>query len=638
MPAGFYNNDSAEGYEVYVPWQLIGTSPSFSITTSSIGVVYLDDGVPKLSYTGAETGDAQEMWSADKVVKGTQSPYTTALYGTADKFFTQGEGDSRVSVFAFVENTAASILVPSGPISYGYGKNISNIVAEYRSTANRFHMPLRARAQYALFSAEPDEYPYDDVYFYGSTCVSHNKLHKLYHSESEYLADENATLDPTAEYVMSESTADIRTQLPEYTGFSRYIGEFYAINRSAKKLISFITSNGSIYGNDPYDGNSGEGGGGGSFGRNETSDNLLPDLPNGSTEANDSDTGLYTRYLVNASNMYPFSEWLWSDNLGLNIAKTVISAMYGSPADALISLVSYPFSLDSLVELASKPVVWGGYQSPITWSALAKNSIQIDWGNIEINEYWGNFLDYAPHTKIELYLPWGTGFVELDVNAVMDSTIKVISNIELGKGTCLHTVFNGAGSAIGAYSASVGKTLPLTAGDFAAKQVAVAGAAVGLGAAAVVGTGLSALGALKTTTHFATGPTWGQRYVVGKSTEIDKNVFKHNLARNLPSATKPALAGSVAASRIPAGVSRSGSFQEGSAGLGIQYPYIILSRPNQSIPDNYGHYFGYPSNIYSQLRFLRGYTEVAEIHLDGISATYDELMELDGILKGGVLL
>ena len=389
-------------------------------------------------------------------------------------------------------------------------------------------------------------------------------------------------------------------------------------------------------------GNSSPGGGNGNFGRDEVSDDLLPELPEGTTEANDSYTGMYTRYLVNASAMYPFSEWLWTDDLGLNVAKTIISLMYGSPADALISLVSYPFSLDTLVPLESRSVVWGNYQSPITWSTLSKNSIQVDWGEVEIKEYWGNFLDYDPHTKIELYLPWGAGFVELDVGQVMNSTIKVISNIELAKGTCLHTVFNGSGSALGSYSASVGKSLPLIASDYASKQVAMAGTAIGIAAGAVAsgGAALSA-GANAAPTITYHKATLGTNYAnVTHYANVHSNASsaaKHELARTLPNAVKPAIASATAMAMTPAKMIRSGSFQEGSAGLGLQFPYIILSRPTQSMPDQYGHFYGYPSNMYLPLYSLVGYTEIGEIHLDGLSATESEIKELDGILKGGVI-
>ena len=99
-----------------------------------------------------------------------------------------------------------------------------------------------------------------------------------------------------------------------------------------------------------------------------------------------------------------------------------------------------------------------------------------------------------------------------------------------------------------------------------------------------------------------------------------------------------ALAGSAAATRTPSHVQRSGSFSGSSAGLGVQFPYLILSRPTQSVPAQYGHHYGYPSNIYASLSNLRGYTEVGEIHLTGFVANDAELNEIDSLLKGGVIL
>ena len=374
------------------------------------------------------------------------------------------------------------------------------------------------------------------------------------------------------------------------------------------------------------------------------------DFPFGSTEADDANCGMYTRYLVTSGNMNVFADWLWSNDLGLNVAKTVVSLLYGDPSESLISLVSYPFNIGSYAGSSSKNLTWGAFETGIHWQTLAKNSCQLDWGTVTLEEFWGNFLDYSPFTKIELYLPWGTGFVELDPNQIYSPErsggISIVTNMELAKGTCVHIVSNSQGGVIGQYSASVGKSLPLISSDFASKQVAMAGTAIGIGAAAATGIAQGISSAMT-----APSPTFGTTTMTSplgftqrgyrtseSAAAIGLRQGARDGARTFLNGARPAVASASALALAPGGVNRSGSFQEGSAGCGVQYPFIIITRPTQSVPPEYGSHYGYPSNKFRQLGSLYGYTEVGEVHLDGISATEAELIQIDRLLKGGVIL
>lgn len=417
------------------------------------------------------------------------------------------------------------------------------------------------------------------------------------------------------------------------------VESFYIFAQTSEKGVYLQLA---VKGNSPYGGGGvtgpGQSGGNGQF--NPGGDDVI-EAPVGSAEGNDG-AGLYTRYLVTPATMRLFANWLWAENLGVAAAKAVVSLIYGSPADTLISLVSYPFSVGSVAGAGSATVKWGGFDTGFVWPTLASNAGQIDWGSVPIAEYWENFLDYSPHTKIELYLPWGTGFVDVDVNQVMGGSISVKTNIEFAKGTCVHLVYNHEGCLIGSYSATVGKSLPITASDFASKQVAVAGAAIGLAvgataaSAAAIGAGIEGAGAISY--HNVTSPWTGQSRQYAAVSGFDRSAAIGEFTRTLPNATRPALQAAAAAARMPASYHRSGSFQEGSAGLCVQYPFIILSRPKQSVPVKYGHYYGYPCNKVLALGACSGYTEVGEVHLDGVPATDAELIEIDRLLKGGVLL
>lgn len=430
-------------------------------------------------------------------------------------------------------------------------------------------------------------------------------------------------------------------------------------------------------------------GGNGNYGYGETYFQSGTLIPNGSAETDDSSTGLYTRYAVSIPILQSVGDWLWAESLGLQVAKTLVSLLYGDPIQTIISCVSYPFGLDS-VGLSSTTLKWGGHDTGVSISCLNKSSYQIDWGTITVSEYWGNFLDYSPHTKMQLFLPWGTGFVDIDPNDIMrakptagtDSsapieigangtgTISVITNIEFSRGICVHhVVANRAGgfggTIIGTYSGSCGRQIPITGSDYASKQVAVAGSAI----AAMVTGALAGGQAIKDresmtiinnpngmfkarsaeprltkvdakgkhhdpiTGKYTKAPMPEQRYDFRRG-EVNTDKIKNIVAKG----SKPAIASAASVLVSPPHVTRSGSFQEGSGGLTPQAPYLLISRPRVNIPSEYGEHYGYPSNINLNLQFVKGYTEIAEIHLDNIPATVEEIFELDDLLKGGVIL
>lgn len=406
-------------------------------------------------------------------------------------------------------------------------------------------------------------------------------------------------------------------------------------------------------GNSPYKpgGDSSFGGGGGNFGvvngTPESSDPISPSLPTtGSFEGSVANAGLFVHYAMNANMLEVVGDWLWATDLGLIIAKEFLSILYGSPIESAISLMSYPFNVTALPGVVSnqQELFWGAHGAGFNATAITNPYATIDWGTIQLNEFWGNFLDYAPHTKLELYLPWCTGFVSIDPNDCLPGTLRVVTNIELAKGTCLHNVIGNDGRVIATHAGTCGKQLPITALDTSGKALslvstATAGAiTLGAGAAGALGAALDT-GYTPATFKNLAAPS-NVRYGLMKNPIDMSNVISSagGAMSGMAAATKkPAIAAAAASFRNPIHVQRSGSFSGSSAGLGVQFPYLILSRPTQSVPAQYGHHYGYPSNIYTSLQSLRGYTEIGEIHLTGFVCTEEELMEIDSLLKGGVI-
>lgn len=85
-------------------------------------------------------------------------------------------------------------------------------------------------------------------------------------------------------------------------------------------------------------------------------------------------------------------------------------------------------------------------------------------------------------------------------------------------------------------------------------------------------------------------------------------------------------------------VQQSNGYNSTAAILGVRTPYLIIERAVPSYSSGYKHDKGYPSNIYTSLSGVTGYTEIEDIDLSGIPLTDTELTELRDLLKTGVYL
>ena len=82
-------------------------------------------------------------------------------------------------------------------------------------------------------------------------------------------------------------------------------------------------------------------------------------------------------------------------------------------------------------------------------------------------------------------------------------------------------------------------------------------------------------------------------------------------------------------------ITRGGAVGGNSGWFACQVPFIIINRPRLSLPENFGHYHGYPSNITERLGNLEGYTQVGAIHLDDIGCSGYENKLLASTLHSG---
>lgn len=367
---------------------------------------------------------------------------------------------------------------------------------------------------------------------------------------------------------------------------------------------------------DPYDpsgdgsGYSGSGGGPaptggtgttGNGGLHDDSSDAIP-TPSLPTDAIIS-SGLFTAYNPSTSQLASFASALW--NMQVSDINDVLRFLFGGDAfNAVIGLHLLPVSPATS---SSQNIKLGNWDTGVSAPKISSQYKQIQFGSLLLPEYWGNCIDYAPYTKIQLALPY-IGIVDVDTDDVLGSTNTLTYNIDVLSGAIcatLHCVKFNLSSVIYQWSGACAVSLPFSGASYNSVLSAIAGvAAAGMGFASIAA---GPIGAALPAAALAAG---GGAFGAGSAASI--------------------------MGTMKGKVQKSGAFGANSGALGIMTPYFILTRPVQSVPETWQADKGYPSNISAQLGTLTGYTEVSEINLE-CSGTEAEKKEIIDLLKKGVL-
>lgn len=266
----------------------------------------------------------------------------------------------------------------------------------------------------------------------------------------------------------------------------------------------------------------------------------------------------------------------------------------GNIGDGIISikLIRTPGTIPTLTETN---IIKAG-DTTIQGKRIENQLVAYNMGSFKFNEQFNNFLDYSPYTSIKIYLPY-CGIQSLDAQVVIGKVITVKCVIDYLTGNLVYYLFyqtNIGDTCLYSWNGNCACEVPITADDYGRKI----STAVGL-----------------STTALATlmNPSLGAVAGLGQA--------GLNYAEN---GNRHMIMGSVS----------------GNNGFGaIQYPYLLITRPNPQIPSNFAHTTGYLSMETKSLGSVSGYTKVKDVHLSGFSgATSDELSEIESLLKDGVIL
>lgn len=327
-----------------------------------------------------------------------------------------------------------------------------------------------------------------------------------------------------------------------------------------------------------------------------TSDTIaFPDLPS----INPLQTGMCAMYEMPADNLRALSQYLWTTDFWDTIKK-----MFNDPMEAIMNLAIIPVEYTGLV---SSTIKIGNVITTVSGNAVTNPYKIIDFGTINLLEYWGNFADYSPYTKLSIFLPY-VGVQMISVDDVMNGAIQLKAYCDCLTGSIQYMLYSVQNNHRGHNHASVLYTwggnmqyqVPLTASNFSS----------------VVSSLISTAG------------TIAGGVVAGVATE---------------GAAAPIAVGTIASSigsisKAKTQIQRGGGLG-GAVGLfGVQTPYLILERPEEIYPVNYDHTVGIPNETTDYLKNYTGFVKIKGCHIEIDNATDNEMKEIETLLKEGVVV
>ena len=331
---------------------------------------------------------------------------------------------------------------------------------------------------------------------------------------------------------------------------------------------------------DPYKAPYSSGGVGGN-GRWYDRDDIIAEPPLPNVDA--TSTGMITIFNPTINQLTNLASYLWSGNI-----EDIISKMWADPMDVMLglSVVGCPVSSST-----TKTVSVAGRSTGVSMNVAASQYVNVDCGTVTIEEYFGSYMDYAPYTKISIFLPF-IGSKELDTDIVMNKTIRVKYHCDILTGSCVAYIFVG-GNIKYQFNGNISTLMPFTSANFS-RMIS------------------SAFGLVTDVANVAGGSISGVAGGVSGAIADMEN-------------SKPQ-------------IHRSGNIGSTTGLLSVRIPYLIIERPNLCLPESQNRYLGYPSFITATVGALVGYTEFDDVRADGLTCTKEEQEAIIAKLKQGVII
>ena len=207
------------------------------------------------------------------------------------------------------------------------------------------------------------------------------------------------------------------------------------------------------------------------------------------------DSGFIRAYVPTIAELNQIAGKMWDNTFLENIKK-----MFQNPMNAIISLNLVP-GIEHVTKGARSNVIIGVYDTTYSAETVAKQYFSVDMGSRTIPKEFGNFLDYAPYTFVQLFLPY-IGMIELNTEDVVGHKVSVKYKCDILTGQLVATILIDD-SVYNQYQGNFSMSAPMTGGDFSSMYMgvvrggsSVVGGAISLASGNVSGFGQIAGGAM----------------------------------------------------------------------------------------------------------------------------------------------
>lgn len=333
-------------------------------------------------------------------------------------------------------------------------------------------------------------------------------------------------------------------------------------------------------------------------------------------------------YALNENLLSNFIQRLWSQPKSFYDAIQIAGKQTNSIFDYVESLRYYPIAWDFSSQ-NTEPVHFG--TGAVLLESDSQTAVQLSTANSQITSYiiggfnlseskyhWrNNFLDYAPYTKISIYLPY-VGTVELDSatiasnGPISSATITIQICLDITTGCLTYYVKNGSDVVLAQKTTKIAIDLPLSGNDSVQQSAAILRAQFNT-TKQVLGSALAPVAAI------------GQGNPVGALQSIG------NLYSSVGSAY---LENSLAKKQVPVEIQSQGGVASNI--FRVQTPYLTIHRQKYSNPSNYGHTVGFLAEETYTIKNIDGFTTCRNVDVSRISKAIEkEKAQIKKILESG---
>ena len=286
---------------------------------------------------------------------------------------------------------------------------------------------------------------------------------------------------------------------------------------------------------------------------------------------------LYSVYNPSQANIDALGSYLWNSS----ILDTIAKFFQNNPLDAIISLhMLYATPTTG----SNKNIVLGYLDSGVSSPTVTSQYVDIACGDVQVSEAYGNALDYTG-VSVQVFLPF-IGYKTLKTKEVMNSRLEIDYKVDVYTGTCLSMIYSirpNTRQLLYTFEGNCSVQIPLTASD----RTRLIGGLITAGVSAYTGNPAGVVGGIAS---------------------------------------------------IKSDIQRSGGFSGNAGAMNVKKPFLVISRAVDTQPSGYNSQYGYPNNKIGYLINFKGYTRCKSVHVDIPTATDAELVEIESMLKEGIII